>query len=62
MRGKYIVTKIFSGSNIEALKEQIQNWLDEMEELAFDAKQEFQIISVTQSEADEIINITIIAK
>ncbi len=57
-----MIVKIFSGSNIDDLQKQIQEWLDEKESDATDGGNELQIISVTQSEDDVIINITIIAK
>ncbi len=57
-----MIIKIFSGSNTTSIEQEIRIWFDEMEEIAFDSKQEFQIISVTQSESDGIINVTIIAK
>jgi hypothetical protein len=57
-----MIVKIFSARNIDNLQEQIQAWLDEKESDAADGGGELQIISVTQSEDDEFITITIIVK
>jgi hypothetical protein len=57
-----MIVKIFSARNTDDLQEQIQTWLDEKESDAADGGGELQIISVTQSEDDELITITIIAK
>lgn len=57
-----MIVKIFSARNIDDLEKQIQEWLDEKESDAADGGGELQIISVTQSEDDDFINITIIAK
>lgn len=57
-----MLIKIFSGSHIENLNDEIQSWLDEVNDNASDGDMELQIISVTQSEGDGIINLTVIVK
>lgn len=53
-----MIVKIFSASNIDDLEKQIQDWLDDI----YDPTDEIQIVSVTQSEGDGIVNVTIIVK